>query len=173
MSDAIANNLIQVMSPEELAAIRELVQFHGAPWPIGPVEIRSADGAVCSRASSELILTVCNQGGLIRVDSPASQSGLRDPRGNAGRSFTDSGGRNVSCDCDCDCEKRLRGLLTHDHMAIRVTIWHPGHEWPDDVHIQLMADEMDAVHGKGKTISEAIDDLEMIKRLLDAKQEIG
>jgi hypothetical protein len=41
--DAIAANLLNVMTPEELAEQRRLVTFYCAPWPMGPVEIRRAD----------------------------------------------------------------------------------------------------------------------------------
>jgi hypothetical protein len=40
MSAAIIENLSPVMSPEEMAMAFETVVYHGAPWPIGPVEIR-------------------------------------------------------------------------------------------------------------------------------------
>ena len=39
MSDAVVKNLSNVMSPSELAFVFETVVFHGAPWPMGPVEI--------------------------------------------------------------------------------------------------------------------------------------
>lgn len=63
-----------------------------------------------------------------------------------------------------DVEQRLHDLLTHDQMAERVTVWHPGHGQPDQVDVQLMADELDAVHGRGATIGAAVDDLEANRR---------
>lgn len=40
MSAAIVENLSNAMTPDELAAVFETVVFHGAPWPMGPVEVR-------------------------------------------------------------------------------------------------------------------------------------
>lgn len=72
-----------------------------------------------------------------------------------------------------DVEQRLYDLFTHDGMAERVTIWHPGRGQLDRVDIQLMADEMDAVHGQGQTISEAVEDLKANQRALDRRAQAG
>jgi len=39
LSDGIGANLLNVMTPAELAEQRRLVQFHNYPWPLGPVII--------------------------------------------------------------------------------------------------------------------------------------
>ena len=39
MSDGIQSNLSNVLTEEELAEQRRLVQFYNYPWPMGPVII--------------------------------------------------------------------------------------------------------------------------------------
>jgi len=40
MSAAIVENLSNAVTADEIAFIFETVVYHGAPWPMGPIEIR-------------------------------------------------------------------------------------------------------------------------------------
>ena len=43
MSDGIQSNLGNVLTDEELAEQRRLVQFYNYPWPLGPVIIERGE----------------------------------------------------------------------------------------------------------------------------------
>lgn len=75
-------------------------------------------------------------------------------------------GRRMNGRRECDCCRRLMAMLSRDHMAEKIAIWHPGHGFPDQVQINLMADGMDTITGAGETLCDAIGDLE--KKLQEA-----